>query len=97
VHDQQGVLRAILAEVNNTFGQRHQYLLVAPDRQAINENSELECAKVFHVSPFFPVSGRYKFKLQRIGHTEHGINRDAIITVVLQTTDGGRRHTSHDG
>ena len=84
VHDQQGVLRAILAEVNNTFGQRHQYLLVAPDRQAINENSELECAKVFHVSPFFAVSGRYKFKLQRIGQA------DRVAIDYFDPADGAR-------
>ena len=61
VHDKSGCLRALLAEVNNTFGQRHQYLLVAPDRKAITDDSLLECAKVFHVSPFCAVTGVYRF------------------------------------
>jgi uncharacterized protein len=51
--DHTGRLQAVLAEVSNTFGERHAYLLRA-DRA-------LEARKVFHVSPFFPVAGRYRF------------------------------------
>ena len=69
LHDQRGVLRVVLAEVNNTFGQRHQYLLVADHLGPIDEQTTLSCAKVFHVSPFFPVSGRYEFKLRTLGQT----------------------------
>lgn len=50
--DRAGRLRAVLAEVNNTFGERHSYLLAG---------DTLETRKVFHVSPFFPVAGRYRF------------------------------------
>jgi DUF1365 family protein len=50
--DRAGRLRAVLAEVNNTFGERHSYLLAG---------DALETRKVFHVSPFFPVAGRYRF------------------------------------
>ena len=63
VHDQQGVLRVILAEVNNTFGQRHQYVLTAPGLGPIGHDTTLTCAKVFHVSPFCEVSGGYVFRM----------------------------------
>jgi DUF1365 family protein len=54
--DRDGRLKAVLAEVNNTFGERHSYLLRA-DRA-------LEARKEFHVSPFFPVAGRYRFHFE---------------------------------
>ena len=56
-HRADGSLRAIVAEVNNTFGERHCYLL---DRPAFGV--EQQAAKVFHVSPFCPVEGRYRFR-----------------------------------
>lgn len=58
-HRADGRLVAVLAEVNNTFGERHVYLLRSDDPNAI-----LHADKVFHVSPFFPVRGRYAFDFQ---------------------------------
>ncbi len=65
VHDHDGVLRVILAEVNNTFGQRHQYVLSAPDQGPIGDGTILTCTKVFHVSPFCDVRGGYAFRLDK--------------------------------
>jgi DUF1365 family protein len=45
-------LRAIVVEVNNTFGERHCYLLDRP-----RYGAELTARKVFHVSPFCEVEG----------------------------------------
>ena len=59
-HTDQGALRAVVAEVNNTFGERHCYLL---DRPAYGE--ELRADKVFHVSPFCTAAGRYRFRFLR--------------------------------
>ncbi len=70
VHDTQGHLRVLLAEVNNTFGQRHQYILSAPGFEPIEEHTLLECQKVFHVSPFCDVEGAYRFKSSRHGVQE---------------------------
>ncbi|MDD2546040.1 MAG: DUF1365 domain-containing protein, partial [Burkholderiaceae bacterium] len=50
-HRADGHLRAILVEVNNTFGERHCYLLEHP-RYGV----EQQARKVFHVSPFCEVS-----------------------------------------
>ena len=56
-------LRAIVVEVNNTFGERHCYLLDHPC-----DGVELHARKVFHVSPFCDVSGGYRFRFMRTRH-----------------------------
>ena len=53
-----GEVGAIIAEVNNTFGERHCYLLT-PD--ADGRFNHLSRNKVFYVSPFYPVEGNYQF------------------------------------
>lgn len=58
---------AILCEVNNTFGERHFYLLTNPDGGMVNKGQALRSDKVFHVSPFFPVSGEYEFRFMDSG------------------------------
>lgn len=60
-----GTLAAMLYEVNNTFGDRHSYLIPVADGRA--EAVTQECEKAFYVSPFIPVGGRYRFKLLRPG------------------------------
>jgi DUF1365 family protein len=74
VHDRDAVLRVLVAEVNNTFGQRHQYVLAAPGLAEITEATELTCTKIFHVSPFCAVSGGYRFRVANLG----GLQRMAI-------------------
>ena len=56
-HRADGSLRAIVVEVNNTFGERHCYLL---DQPAMGR--ELRAQKIFHVSPFCQVEGGYRFR-----------------------------------
>lgn len=56
-HRDDGTLRAVVVEVNNTFGERHCYLLDAP-----RWGAELRADKVFHVSPFCSVEGGYRFR-----------------------------------
>lgn len=55
-------LTAAVVEVNNTFGQRHVYLLAG---QGLAWGASVEAKKVFHVSPFCDVSGTYQFKFTR--------------------------------
>ncbi|MBU3724795.1 MAG: DUF1365 domain-containing protein [Burkholderiaceae bacterium] len=58
-----GSLRAVIAEVNNTFGDRHVYVLQPPaTQQAIRNGQTLESTKSFYVSPFFEVRGGYEFR-----------------------------------
>lgn len=56
VYDKEGKLEAVMAEVNNTFGDRHYYLM-----QGFTEYKKLTTKKVFHVSPFFDIEGDYQF------------------------------------
>ena len=75
VHDRDGALRAVLAEVNNTFGQRHQYVLTAPNLEPLDAHAKLGCQKVFHVSPFCDVQGRYQFAIdERAGQPRLAID-----------------------
>ena len=60
-YDKAGGLRAVLYEVNNTFGETHSYLCTSIG--TIGPNDVLEAEKLFHVSPFLPREGHYKFRL----------------------------------
>jgi uncharacterized protein len=66
-HDRAGALRAVLAEVSNTFGERHNYIVAHADARPIAASDWLTARKVFHVSPFFPVSGSYRFRFADSG------------------------------
>jgi DUF1365 family protein len=60
-YDKHRGLKAILAEVNNTFGEHHFYLLHTKNHQVINADSVLISKKMMHVSPFCEVKGHYEF------------------------------------
>lgn len=62
VHDPQDVLRAVVAEVTNTYGDRHSYLCHADRLAAIDADTVLVARKILHVSPFQPVAGGYRFR-----------------------------------
>ena len=53
-HDRTGALACVVAEVHNTYGERHCYLL-RPDA-----DGHAGAEKAFYVSPFFAVDGRYE-------------------------------------
>lgn len=73
-HNDKQQCRVILCEVNNTFGERHFYLLNAPGPgTALNKGMLLHAKKEFHVSPFFPVSGRYEFRF--VSSENHSLAR----------------------
>ncbi|WP_299694357.1 DUF1365 domain-containing protein [uncultured Tateyamaria sp.] len=55
-------LVAVIAEVTNTFGDRHSYLIHHPDQRPIAADDRLLAQKIMHVSPFQPVEGGYEFR-----------------------------------
>jgi len=63
-HRTDGSLAAVVVEVNNTFGERHCYLLSGNE---LAFGRELRATKVFHVSPFCAVAGSYRFRFMRTG------------------------------
>lgn len=61
-----GALRAVIAEVNNTFGEKHSYVL-ASGGAPLPYGLMPEKDKCFHVSPFFDRTGSYRFTLHEPG------------------------------
>lgn len=71
-----GGLRCVVAEVHNTYGERHCYLLEpATDGRATAE-------KAFYVSPFFTLDGRYTMRFSEPGER---------LTVTLELTQEAER------
>lgn len=60
-YSEAGDLVGVVADVHNTFGERHAYVLAADATTATGQWSE---KKVFHVSPFFTLDGSYRFTLR---------------------------------
>jgi hypothetical protein len=88
-----GTLAVIVAEVNNTFGDRHSYVLsvdaaersrsdpsTGPTRFAWREK------KVMHVSPFLPMDGSYRWEFEEPG--------DRLFARVDVTLRGERQFTA---
>ena len=88
-HTGSGALRTIVVEVNNTFGERHCYLL---DRPTLGR--ELRADKVFHVSPFCTLEGQYRFRFMR---SEHGGLEKTVARIDYDDTAGPLLETSVSG
>ena len=89
-HDAQGVLRHVIAEVHNTYGGRHAYLLPPTG------NQPAAVKKALYVSPFNEVDGYYLVRAplpdERLDVTIslHRENRPAFVA----TLDGTRREAT---
>ncbi|KAF0676585.1 DUF1365 domain-containing protein [Profundibacterium mesophilum] len=92
VHDRAGALRIVVPEVSNTFGDRHSYLCHRDDLAPITRDDRLEARKVFHVSPFQPVEGLYRFRFDiRAERVEIAIDYERADGGLLATLGGPRR------
>ncbi|HOY77894.1 MAG TPA: DUF1365 domain-containing protein [Hyphomonadaceae bacterium] len=80
-HDAQGALRGVIYEVHNTFGETHSYVSAYEV-----DGGRMRAGKDFHVSPFFDVSGEYRFTLNP---GENGLG-----LVVENMSPDGRRHVA---
>jgi cyclopropane fatty-acyl-phospholipid synthase-like methyltransferase/DUF1365 family protein len=87
----------VVAEVHNTYGERHRYLLRTDDA------GRADVEKEFYVSPFYPVDGYYRMSVPEPGNrlavtvslhrpgqrpftaTVRGVRRDATRRAVLAT------------
>jgi uncharacterized protein len=74
-HGPSGSLECVVAEVHNTYGERHCYLL------RTDEAGRADAAKEFYVSPFFAVDGWYRMALPEPGPR-------LALTVTLHRPDG---------
>lgn len=96
--DGDGALRLVIAEMTNTFGDRHCYLCRHDDLRVIGPGDWLRAAKLLHVSPFQPVAGDYGFRFD-ITATRIGIWIDYRVGEggVLATLTGGRKPLTNAG
>ena len=97
-HGEDGTLRCVIAEVNNTFGDRHSYLCHHDDQRPITGADTLHARKIFHVSPFQPVEGDYRFRFDisdaRVNiRIEYGHEAGGVIATLV----GPRRVASSAG
>lgn len=58
-------IAAVAAEVNNTFGEKHLYVLNKPVKNSDNKFFAFEHVKEFHVSPFNTIDGKYLFQFSK--------------------------------
>ncbi|GHB54282.1 DUF1365 domain-containing protein [Streptomyces cirratus] len=78
-HGPDGVLRQVVAEVHNTYGERHCYLLGPQAAQGTGR-----VPKEFHASPFLEVDGDYRMRLPVPGE------RLALSVTLSGGADGAR-------
>lgn len=86
-HRADGSLRVVVVEVNNTFGERHVYLLDAP-----TFGVEQTASKVFHVSPFCAIEGTYRFRFMVTPDRQRVVARidyDDAQGALIQTSVSG--------
>ncbi len=85
-HDPAGTLRHVIAEVHNTYGGRHAYLLPP------TETGPTAVPKQFYVSPFNEIDGYYLVDAPRPGDTaELAISWHRDHKMVFAATLHGRR------
>jgi uncharacterized protein len=85
--DRDGVPRHVVAEVHNTHGERHAYLLPSADTPVL-------ATKTLYASPFHPVDGHYVVCAPRPGHrldVTAALHRDNQPAFVASLRGTGRR------
>ena len=93
-HRPDGSPLAMLYEVNNTFGERHSYLIPVTDPAwPIRQN----CEKRFYVSPFMPMDMLYRFRVaQPDAHFSFGITASTQDGPMIATAFSGQHAALSD-
>ncbi|MEM1374583.1 MAG: DUF1365 domain-containing protein [Pseudomonadota bacterium] len=82
-YDDDGEMRIVIAEVTNTFGDRHSYLCHTDELTPLTRGVEVQAHKVMHVSPFMPIEGGYRFRFDVTA------DKIGILIDYQQGNDGG--------
>ncbi len=77
-HRDDGALASVLAEVNNTFGERHIYHL--EERPGGGAVRRFAARKHMHVSPFVSLAADYDFRIPPVG--------ESLSVTILEREDG---------
>lgn len=97
-HDGEDRLRAVIAEVTNTYGDRHCYLCRRDDFAPLTREDTLTARKILHVSPFQPVEGGYTFRFDiRPDKVGVWIDYSAGNGGLIATLTGARRPLTSAG
>lgn len=87
-----GSLTCVVAEVHNTYGERHAYLL------DLDDDGRTDVEKAFYVSPFYDVEGRYRL---RFTLTPRVVSSTVVLnhgdTSVFSATFSGRPRAATPG
>jgi len=84
-------LRAVLVEINNTFGERHIYLIDQFEGDSLETGLTAKHPKAFYVSPFNDLMGDYEYKLRYSNDLlEIGINIRRDGEIVFRSGIKGR-------
>lgn len=88
--DAEGELRAMVAEVSSTFGERHAYVLPVADARRRGGHLIWETDKMLHVSPFFGMDQLYRIVAAPPGER---------LALAISVMEGGHRvlHTTLTG
>ena len=90
-----GQVQAVIAEVNNTFGERHCYFLYKDSGEALHSGETLTSKKVFHVSPFCEIRGEYHFRF--LFPSESNSGRHSVYRIELHEDGRPLINTSISG
>lgn len=92
-HDADGALTDVVAEVHNTYGGRHHYLL------DVDAQGRARVDKDFYVSPFFTVDGEYRMRVPEPDATLSAtvVLRREGATAFVATLRGRRRPATIGG
>jgi DUF1365 family protein len=82
-----GLIIAIIAEVNNTFKENHCYLIKNNDWKPLKQQQTFICNKDFFVSPFFERKGEYIFNFA-IKNNKINIKIDYLQNKILSLSTG---------
>lgn len=78
--DSAGELACVLAEVNNTFGETHNYWLTAAQEISAGDSKRYQFGKRFHVSPFFSLGQTYDWSFHQTA--------DSLVVQSMNFEDG---------
>ena len=90
-YDEHGVLRGVLYEVRNTFGEHHTYVEPITPGQLTKSGLRQEREKLFFVSPFNDLAMHYLFRLSPPTETNVGVRilvKDRVGPLLAATFHG---------
>jgi len=94
-HGEDGLLKALIYEVHNTYEERHAYVFGCDGAAKLTRH---DCAKDFYVSPFLSADCRYHFRTSPpAGRVAVTILEEEEGAATLNATFAGTRRTLSDG